>query len=109
MLNNLRRLFTAAPDQADASVLRQGVSYDTVAMACAQRIRRAHQCCRRFRRGRSPIGVDRAGTVTFAGSVKSQLKQWEDMGYGKLPVCIAKTQYSFSTDPNQRGAPSAMA
>jgi formate--tetrahydrofolate ligase len=27
------------------------------------------------------------------------------MGYGKLPVCIAKTQYSFTTDPNQRGAP----
>ena len=34
-----------------------------------------------------------------------QLRQWEDQGYGHLPVCMAKTQYSFSTDPNLRGAP----
>ena len=32
-------------------------------------------------------------------------KAWEDAGYGNLPVCMAKTQYSFSTDPNLRGAP----
>ncbi|HHZ08264.1 MAG TPA: formate--tetrahydrofolate ligase [Rhizobiales bacterium] len=38
-------------------------------------------------------------------SVRDQLKQWEDAGYGHLPVCMAKTQYSFSTDPNLRGAP----
>jgi formate--tetrahydrofolate ligase len=38
-------------------------------------------------------------------SVRNQLKQWEDQGYGNLPVCMAKTQYSFSTDPNLRGAP----
>ncbi|PSJ52649.1 formate--tetrahydrofolate ligase, partial [Kumtagia ephedrae] len=38
-------------------------------------------------------------------SVRDQLKAWEDAGYGKLPVCMAKTQYSFSTDPNLRGAP----
>ncbi|WP_163268838.1 formate--tetrahydrofolate ligase [Chelativorans alearense] len=38
-------------------------------------------------------------------SVRAQLKQWEDQGYGNLPVCMAKTQYSFSTDPNLRGAP----
>ncbi|MEO3430418.1 formate--tetrahydrofolate ligase [Pelagibius sp. CAU 1746] len=38
--------------------------------------------------------------------VRDQLKQWEDEGYGNLPVCMAKTQYSFSTDPNLRGAPS---
>ncbi|MEP9389568.1 formate--tetrahydrofolate ligase [Mesorhizobium sp. KR9-304] len=38
-------------------------------------------------------------------SIRDQLKQWEDAGYGKLPVCMAKTQYSFSTDPNLRGAP----
>jgi formate--tetrahydrofolate ligase len=38
-------------------------------------------------------------------SVRDQLKQWEDAGYGNLPVCMAKTQYSFSTDPNLRGAP----
>jgi formate--tetrahydrofolate ligase len=39
-------------------------------------------------------------------SVRDQLHQWEEAGYGKLPVCMAKTQYSFSTDPNLRGAPS---
>ncbi len=50
-------------------------------------------------------GIYRAGTVTADKSVRDQLKQWEDMGYGKLPVCIAKTQYSFTTDPNARGAP----
>jgi formate--tetrahydrofolate ligase len=38
-------------------------------------------------------------------TVRSQLHQWEEQGYGKLPVCMAKTQYSFSTDPNLRGAP----
>ncbi|MBX3573702.1 MAG: formate--tetrahydrofolate ligase [Mesorhizobium sp.] len=38
-------------------------------------------------------------------SVRDQLKSWEDQGYGHLPVCMAKTQYSFSTDPNLRGAP----
>ena len=38
-------------------------------------------------------------------SVRDQLKAWEDAGYGNLPVCMAKTQYSFSTDPNLRGAP----
>ena len=39
-------------------------------------------------------------------SVRDQLHQWEKQGYGHLPVCMAKTQYSFSTDPNLRGAPS---
>jgi formate--tetrahydrofolate ligase len=38
-------------------------------------------------------------------SVRDQLHQWEQAGYGNLPVCMAKTQYSFSTDPNLRGAP----
>ncbi|HEY6633086.1 MAG TPA: formate--tetrahydrofolate ligase [Rhizobiaceae bacterium] len=38
-------------------------------------------------------------------SVRDQLHAWEQAGYGKLPVCMAKTQYSFSTDPNLRGAP----
>jgi len=37
--------------------------------------------------------------------IRDQLKAWEDAGYGNLPVCIAKTQYSFTTDPNVRGAP----
>jgi formate--tetrahydrofolate ligase len=38
-------------------------------------------------------------------AVRDQLKAWEEAGYGDLPVCMAKTQYSFSTDPNLRGAP----
>ncbi|RVU33864.1 formate--tetrahydrofolate ligase [Hwanghaeella grinnelliae] len=37
--------------------------------------------------------------------VRDQLAQWEEAGYGHLPVCMAKTQYSFSTDPNLKGAP----
>ena len=37
--------------------------------------------------------------------IRDQLKLWEDQGYGHLPVCMAKTQYSFSTDPTLRGAP----
>jgi len=37
--------------------------------------------------------------------VRDQLTQWEEAGYGHLPVCMAKTQYSFSTDPNLKGAP----
>ena len=39
-------------------------------------------------------------------AVHNQLEQWEKAGYGHLTVCIAKTQYSFSTDPELRGAPS---
>lgn len=38
--------------------------------------------------------------------VRDQFKQLETDGYGHLPICVAKTQYSFSTDPNLRGAPS---
>jgi formate--tetrahydrofolate ligase len=49
--------------------------------------------------------IYRADGVVADKSIRDQLKTWEDMGFGKLPVCIAKTQYSFTTDPNQRGAP----
>ncbi|SMX40186.1 formate--tetrahydrofolate ligase [Maliponia aquimaris] len=49
--------------------------------------------------------IYRADSVTMDGSVRAQLKAWEEQGYGKLPVCMAKTQYSFTTDPNRRGAP----
>jgi formate--tetrahydrofolate ligase len=49
--------------------------------------------------------IYRADGVSADKSIRDQLKTWEGMGYGKLPVCIAKTQYSFTTDPNQRGAP----
>jgi len=46
-----------------------------------------------------------ADEVLADKTVRAQLKAWEDAGYGHLPVCMAKTQYSFSTDPNLRGAP----
>ena len=49
--------------------------------------------------------IYRAESVSADKSIRDQLKTWEGMGFGKLPVCIAKTQYSFTTDPNQRGAP----
>ena len=49
--------------------------------------------------------IYRAKNVTADKSVKDQLKSWEEMGYGKLPICIAKTQYSFSTNPDTKGAP----
>ena len=47
----------------------------------------------------------RGDDATADKPVKDQLKAWEDMGFGKLPVCIAKTQYSFSTNPDAKGAP----
>jgi formate--tetrahydrofolate ligase len=47
----------------------------------------------------------RADDATADKSVKDQLKTWEDLGFAKLPVCIAKTQYSFSTNPDAKGAP----
>ncbi len=46
-----------------------------------------------------------AGEVIADKSVRDQLRIWEEQGYGHLPICMAKTQYSFSTDPNLRGAP----
>ena len=47
--------------------------------------------------------------VTADTKVRTQLRQLQDQGYGHYPVCIAKTQYSFSTDPQLRGAPSGHA
>lgn len=49
--------------------------------------------------------IYRADEVLADKKIRDQLKQWEEAGYGNLPVCMAKTQYSFSTDPNLRGAP----
>jgi formate--tetrahydrofolate ligase len=50
-------------------------------------------------------GIYRADGVEAEKSIREQLKVWEAAGYGHLPVCMAKTQYSFTTDPNMRGAP----
>jgi formate--tetrahydrofolate ligase len=49
--------------------------------------------------------IYRADEVIADVKIREQLKQWEAQGYGNLPVCMAKTQYSFTTDPNRRGAP----
>ncbi len=49
--------------------------------------------------------IYRADEVLADTKIRNQLKEWEEQGYGNLPVCMAKTQYSFTTDPNRRGAP----
>ncbi|MCF6233731.1 MAG: formate--tetrahydrofolate ligase [Rhodobacteraceae bacterium] len=46
-----------------------------------------------------------ADDVIADNKIRDQLRLWEDAGFGHLPVCMAKTQYSFSTDPTLRGAP----
>ncbi|MDP3193708.1 formate--tetrahydrofolate ligase [Tabrizicola sp.] len=46
-----------------------------------------------------------ADDVIADKSIRDQLKTWEAAGYGHLPICVAKTQYSFTTDPTVRGAP----
>jgi formate--tetrahydrofolate ligase len=50
--------------------------------------------------------VYRASEVTADAKVRSQIKKLQDEGYGHYPVCVAKTQYSFSTDAALRAAPS---
>ena len=50
-----------------------------------------------------------ASEVTASAAVRTRIKELQDSGYGHFPVCIAKTQYSFSTDPTLRGAPSGHA
>ncbi|MDG2356255.1 MAG: formate--tetrahydrofolate ligase [Paracoccaceae bacterium] len=49
--------------------------------------------------------IYRADEVLANQAIRDQLKAWEESGFGNLPVCMAKTQYSFTTDPNRRGAP----
>jgi formate--tetrahydrofolate ligase len=50
--------------------------------------------------------IYRADDIAADKSVRDQFKAYEAAGYGKFPICMAKTQYSFSTDPNLKGAPS---
>ena len=49
--------------------------------------------------------IYRADDIVADTSVRNQLKDFEANGYGKFPICMAKTQYSFTTDPNRKGAP----
>jgi len=50
--------------------------------------------------------IYRADDVIADTKIRDQLKNFEEAGYGELPICVAKTQYSFSTDPSLKGAPS---
>ena len=50
--------------------------------------------------------IYRAADISCDGAIEARFRELQDAGYGNLPVCMAKTQYSFSTDPNKRGAPS---
>ena len=51
-------------------------------------------------------GIYDAEDIVADKAIRDQLKAFEDAGYGKFPICMAKTQYSFSTDPTLKGAPS---
>ena len=53
--------------------------------------------------------IYRASEVTASATVREQIARLQAEGYGKLPVCVAKTQYSFSTDARLRGAPTGHA
>jgi formate--tetrahydrofolate ligase len=47
-----------------------------------------------------------AADIELSSAARDQFAQIEDQGYGHFPVCVAKTQFSFTTDPNAKGAPS---
>jgi formate--tetrahydrofolate ligase len=49
--------------------------------------------------------IYRATEVTADAKVRAQIRKLQDDGYGHYPICVAKTQYSFSTDPQVRAAP----
>ena len=49
--------------------------------------------------------ISHASEVVADTKIREQLKDFETKGYGNLPICVAKTQYSFSTDPSLKGAP----
>ena len=61
------------------------------------------RCGRRCRP--SPRRIYGASDITASTAVRAQIRRLQDDGYGGYPVCVAKTQYSFSTDPRLRGAP----
>ena len=65
--------------------------------------RRYAACCEKIRAIAKEIY--RAKDISADKAVRDQLTAWEGMGFGKLPVCIAKTQYSFTTNPDLKGAP----
>ena len=52
------------------------------------------------------MGISGASEITADSKVRAQIRKLQTEGYGHYPVCVAKTQYSFSTDPLLHGAPS---
>ena len=63
--------------------------------------------CRWSRRSApSAARSHRAKDISIDKPVRDLLASYEAMGYGKFPICMAKTQYSFTTDPDAKGAPS---
>ena len=54
----------------------------------------------------SPSEIYGATDITADKSVRDRFAELEKEGFGKLPICVAKTQYSFSTNPDAKGAPS---
>ena len=56
--------------------------------------------------GKVAKNIYHASEVVADTTVRKKIDQFQESGYGHFPVCIAKTQYSFSTDPKLRGAPS---
>ena len=50
--------------------------------------------------------IYRASDITADSKIRAQIRQLQESGYGRFPICVAKTQYSFSTDPAALGAPS---
>ena len=61
--------------------------------------------CRSLKRLSDRYRIYRADDVAADMKIRNQLREWEAAGFGHLPICMAKTQYSFSTDPILRGAP----
>lgn len=54
---------------------------------------------------RVAFSIYRAGKVDFLPAADAQLEAYEKLGWGNFPICIAKTQYSLSSDPELKGAP----
>ena len=67
------------------------------------RVRLSVRPCRRTSWG--ALRIYRAEEAVADKIIRDQLHAWDKEGYGHFPICMAKTQYSFSTDPNLRGAP----
>ena len=87
-----RELATAVKASLDAGETKVELLYED-SLPLADKIRTVAQ------------EIYRADDIVLPPAVQRSLKEFEDMGYGNLPICVAKTQYSFSTDATKQGAP----